>query len=91
MTHGRLGRGWQLALVSGVFAVGFVCGSLGRGRADAQLKDLGAAAMKQAGESGGTLGSVAQLGTAIGDMQGQVEGLQKNLEVLRKIKAALGG
>ena len=87
----RLGRGMQIALVGGVFAAGFVCGSLGRGRADAQLKEMGGAVMKQAGEQGGALGSASQLATAIGDMQQHVDGLQKNIETLKKVKTAIGG
>jgi hypothetical protein len=91
MTLERLGRGMQIALVGGVFAAGFVCGSLGRGRADAQLKEIGGAVMKQAGEQGGAAGSVSQLATAIGDMQQHVDGLQKNIETLKTVKAAIGG
>jgi hypothetical protein len=74
-----------------VFGAGYVCGSLGSRPAEAQVKELGGAVMKQAGESGGALGSAAKLGTAITDMQEQVNGLQKNLEVLKTIKSALGG
>jgi hypothetical protein len=91
MTLERLGHGMQIALVGGVFAAGFVCGSLGRGRADAQLKEMGGAVMKQAGEQGGALGSVSQLATAIGDMQQHVDGLQKNIETLKQVKTAIGG
>jgi hypothetical protein len=74
-----------------IFTAGYVCGSVAQRPADAQVKDLGGAVMKQAGESGGALGSAAKLGTAIGDMQTQVDGLQKNLETLKQIKSALGG
>ncbi len=47
--------------------------------------------MKKAGEQGGALGSVAQLGSSIVEMQQHVDGLNKDLETLRKVKAALGG
>ncbi len=91
MKHTRFRRALQIGAVTGVFAAGFLCGSLTQRSADAQLKDLGAAAMKQAGESGGALGAATELGTAIVDMQKNVDGLQKNIDVLKKVKAALGG
>jgi hypothetical protein len=47
--------------------------------------------LQKAGESSGALGSAVQLGTAIVDMQQHVDGLQKNIEVLKKVKSALGG
>ena len=47
--------------------------------------------MEKAGESGGPLGSAVQLGQAIGDMQQHVDGRQKNIEVLKKVKSSLGG
>jgi len=47
--------------------------------------------MKQAGESGGALGSAAKLGTAIVEMQDHVTALQKNIDTLKGIKSALGG
>jgi hypothetical protein len=47
--------------------------------------------LNKAAGSGGALGTVAQLGTTIGDMQTNVSNLQKNIDALNKIKAALGG
>jgi hypothetical protein len=85
-----MARGARIVLLAGVFAAGFVCGSLGRGGADAQMKELGGALEKAAGQ-GGAVGSVGQLGSAIVEMQQHVDGLQKNLEALKKVKAALGG
>ena len=84
-------RGVQIALLGGVFGGGFLCGTLTQRRADAQLKELGEAAMKKAGESGGALGGAVQLGKAIVDMQQHVDGLQKNIDVLKKVKSSLGG
>jgi hypothetical protein len=55
--------------------------------AEAQVGDL----MKQAAGAGGTLGTAAKLGTAITDMQKNVDGLNQNLKVLNEVKAALGG
>lgn len=87
-TRSRLLR---MALVGTIFAVGFLCGSLTQRHADAQLEELGKQALEQAGASGGALGSVVKLGEAIVDMQQHVDGLQKNIDVLKKVKSSLGG
>lgn len=84
-------RSIQAAALGAMFAAGYLCGSVSQPTANAQMGDLGGAAMKQAGESGGTLGSAAKLGSAIVEMQDHVSGLQKNLDALKGIKAALGG
>ncbi len=91
MTHTRIRRAVQVGFIAGTFAAGFFCGSLMQRPADAQLGDLGKAAMEKAGESGGALGSAAQLGSSIVEMQQHVDGLQKNIDVLKKIKSSLGG
>jgi hypothetical protein len=91
MAHGSSGRIIRVGLVGMVFAAGFLCGSVTQHRADAQLGDLGKAAMEKAGESGGVLGSATKLGEAIVDMQKNVDGLQKNIDVLKKVKSSLGG
>jgi hypothetical protein len=75
------------ALLVGVFALGYFCGSVNQRPADAQIGGL----LEQAGKGGGALGSVAQLGSSIVEMQDHVNGLQKNLETLRKVQSALGG
>ena len=85
------GRGFRVAVVAGIFAAGFVCGSVSHRRTEAQLKDLGGAAMEKAAGSGGPLGSAAKLGTAIVDMQQHLDALQKNVDTLEQVKAALGG
>jgi hypothetical protein len=77
-------------MLVGTFTVGFLCGSLSQQRADAQLQDLGGAAMKQTLGSG-ALGSVGELGTSIVEMQDHVNGLQKNIDTLKKVQSALGG
>jgi hypothetical protein len=74
------------AAIAGVFAAGFVCGTLTQRPADAQVGDV----LKDAAK-GGSLGSVGELGSSILDMQKHVDGLNKNLETLRKVQAALGG
>ena len=88
----RLVRGVaQLALAAGIFTAGFLCGSLGERSADAQIKELGGAVMKEAAGSGGSVGAATELGTSIVEMQDHVSALQKNLDTLKKIKSALGG
>ncbi len=88
-------RGLTAAAFAGVFATGYLCGSVTQRNTDAQMGDVGGAAagavMKGAGEQGGALGSAAKLGSAIVDMQDHVSALQKNLDTLKGIKSALGG
>jgi hypothetical protein len=81
----------QLAAFLFVFTGGYVLGSIDAEPADAQVQDLGKDLLNKASESGGALGTATQLGTTINDMQTHVSELQKNLETLNKIKAALGG
>ena len=81
----------RVGIVSIVFAIGFLCGTVTHRQAQAQLGELGNQFMQKAGQSGGPLGSVVQLGQAISDMQQHVDGLQKNIEVLKKVKASIGG
>ena len=94
MTH-TLKRGMQVGVMLSVFAAGYLCGTVTERRAVADMADVGSAvggaAMKEAAGTGGALGSAAKLGTAITDMETQVNGLQKNLETLKVIKGALGG
>lgn len=80
----------RVAVVSAVFATGFLCGTLTQRSADAQMDKLGGV-MKDAAGAGGALGAGTQLGTSIVEMQQHVSGLQKNLDTLNKIKASLGG
>jgi hypothetical protein len=80
-----LGAGFTL-----VFAAGYGLGTLDVGPAAAQV-DLGKELLNKASESGGIVGTAAELGTTITDMQTNVSALQKNIDSLNKIKAALGG
>ncbi len=89
--HSLVRRAAQGVAFSLVFAGGYLLGTLDVGPAEAQAEDLGKDLLNKAGGSGGALGTAAQLGTTISDMQTHVTELQKNLEVLNKIKAALGG
>ena len=81
----------RVAAAAAIFAAGFFLGSITQRPAEAQLGDLGGKAMEKAGEQGGALGAASQLGTQVSDMQKHVEGLQKNLEMLKKIQSLLGG
>lgn len=81
----------RVVVVAVIFFMGFLCGSLTQRSANAQLGDMGGELLKKAGESSGPLGSVVQLGTTINDMEKNVSGLQKNIDTLKKVKAALGG
>jgi len=81
----------RIGVVTAIFSVGFLCGSMTQHNANAQLEGLGGDLLKQAAGSGGILGSIAQLGTAITDMEKNVSGLQKNIDTLKKVKSALGG
>ena len=87
----RVVRGMQLGVVAAAFAAGFVVGSVNHHPAAAQLGDLVKAGLEKAGDSGGALGSAVKLGEAIVDMQQHVDGLQKNIDVLKKVKSSLGG
>jgi len=90
-----LKRGMQVGAILTIFGAGYLCGTVSERRAVADMNDLGGAVggavVKEAAGGSGVVGQAAKLGTAIGDMQGQVDGLQKNLETLKAIKGALGG
>jgi hypothetical protein len=81
----------RIGIVTAVFSAGYLCGSLPHHNANAQMGEFGDEMMKKATENGGTLGSIAQLGTAIKDMERHVNGLQQNIDTLKKVKSALGG
>jgi hypothetical protein len=76
-----LRRSLLVGMCLGLFAMGFVCGSVSQRSADAQLPGIGQ----------GALGSVTELGSSIVEMQQHVTRLQKNLDTLKKIQGALGG
>ena len=82
-------RAAQLGAFALVFGGGYVLGTLDAEPAEAQARELGEDLMDKA--RGGGLGTAAQLGTTINDMQTHVNALQKDLETLNKIKAMLGG
>jgi hypothetical protein len=79
----------RIGFVTAVFSAGVLCGFMTRQSANAQLGGLGEEVLQKAEGSGGMLGSVAQLGTTITDMEKHVTGLQQNLDALKKVEAAL--
>ena len=81
-------RGIAVGVMAGVFGLGYLCGTITEQRAHAQ--GVGGI-LEQAGKMGGSVGQVGQLGTSIVQMQEHVSGLQKNLDVLKKVQAALTG
>lgn len=81
----------RIGIVTVIFSAGYLCGSLPQQNANAEMGNFGGDMLKKASESGGSLGSVAQLGTAITDMEKNVSGLQKNIDTLKKVKTMLGG
>jgi hypothetical protein len=91
MTQRRLGRSVLVSMLVGMFVVGFLCGSVSQRNANAQLQDIGKGALGKAKESGGALGSVTELGSSIVEMQQHVDGLQKNLDTLKKVQSSLTG
>jgi len=91
MSKSWLGRSIRIVVFAGIFSAGYLCGSLGHPSAQAQIKELEGAAMEKAAGSGGTVGSVMEMGSALSEMEGHLSGMQKNLDALKKIKSALGG
>lgn len=76
-----------IAVLVLVFGLGYLCGSMSRQRADAQIGGV----LEQAGKLGGSAGEVTKLGSSILEMQDHVSGLQKNLDTLKGIQSALTG
>ena len=87
MTKIKFYRGLMTAIIVGVFALGYVCGSMTQRQAEAQIGGL----LEKAGKTGGPVGSVAQFGSSIVEMQDHINGLQKNLDTFKKVQASLTG
>jgi hypothetical protein len=84
MLKNTISRVLRTAVLVAVFAVGYLCGTVNQRPADAQLGGL-------LERGGGVLGSARELGSSIVEMQDHVNGLQKNLETLKKVQSALTG
>jgi hypothetical protein len=91
MLMGWMGRGLRVALMAGVFGAGYLWGAFGAPRAEAQVAEAMKKGEKKADPQNGASGLVGQLASSINDMQQRVDGMQKDLETLKSIKAALGG
>jgi len=90
MIQQAIGRGVLVSLFIGMFLVGVLCGSLSQRYANAQIPGMGKGVGETMKGMGGPLGSVAELGSSIVEMQEHVNGLQKNLETLKKVQSVLG-
>jgi hypothetical protein len=88
MARATIRRAVMCAVLLSVFALGYVAGSVSQQRASAQ--GIGGL-LEQAGKGGGPLAAAAQLGSSIVEMQEHVNGLQKNLDTLQKVRSALTG
>ncbi len=91
MTRTIVGKLLRIVVVIAVFASGWFFGAVSQRGAEAQLNELGKAVMEKAGEQGGALGAAAKLGTSIGEIQTNLDALQKNVDTLKSIKSMLGG
>jgi hypothetical protein len=87
MTQRKFSHGLMIALVVGVFGLGYVCGSMMERQAEAQVGGL----LEKAGKIGGPAGSIAEFGSSIVEMQDHITGLQKNLDTFKKVQSSLTG
>ena len=83
----KLSRGLVTAMIVGIFGLGYFCGSMTHRQAEAQIGGL----LDKAGQMGGPVGSVAQFGTSVVEMQDHISGLQKNLDTFKKMQSSLTG
>jgi hypothetical protein len=91
---GKLTAASRGALIAAVFSFGYLLGTA-QSPAQAQLDDIGkqmgSGLLEKAADSEGMLGQATRLGATIVEMEEHVNGLQKNIDTLNTIKAALGG
>ena len=87
MTKSKFSRGVMTAVIVGVFGLGYVCGTMTQRPAEAQVGGL----LEKAGKMGGPVGSVAQFGSSLVEMQDHITGLQKNLDTFKQVQSSLGG
>jgi hypothetical protein len=88
MANKRIARLAMAGVLVAVFMLGYVCGAVSLRPASAQLPQLPGGL---GGQVGGPLAAAGQLGSSITEMEQHVTGLQKNLDILKKIQSALGG
>ena len=87
MIKGKLSRGLMIAIMVGIFGLGYVCGTVTQRQAQAQMGGL----LDKAGKMGGPVGSIAEFGSSIVEMQDHITGLQKNLDTFKKVQSSLTG
>ena len=87
MSRSKFSRGLIIAVIVGIFGLGYVCGSTMQRQAEAQMGGL----LEKAGNMGGPVGSAAQFGSSITEMQDHISGLQKNLDTFKKVQSSLPG
>ena len=87
MLKGKFSRALMIATMAGVFGLGYVCGSVTERQAQAQMGGL----LDKAGKMGGPVGSIAEFGSSIVEMQDHISGLQKNLDTFKKVQSSLTG
>ena len=87
MIKRKFSRTLTIAVIVGVFGLGYVCGSMTQRQAQAQMGGM----LERAGKMGGPVGSVAEFGSSIVEMQDHINGLQKNLDTFKKVQSSLTG
>jgi hypothetical protein len=87
MSKKTFSRGLLTAVILAVFGLGYLCGSMTQRQAEAQIGGL----LEQAGKMGGPVGSIAEFGSSITEMQDHISGLQKNLDTFKKVQSSLTG
>ena len=87
MAKQKLSRAITIVAIVGVFGLGYICGSMTQRQAEAQIGGL----LDKAGKAGGPVGSVAQFGSSLVEMQDHISGLQKNLDTFKQVQATLTG
>src|SRR5438874_12681471 len=68
MTQRKFSRGLMIALIVGVFGLGYVCGSMTERQAEGQMGGL----VEKAGQMGGPVGPVGEFGSSIVEMQDHI-------------------
>ena len=87
MAKSNVSRALKVAIIVAVFGLGYICGSLPQRQAEAQIGGM----LDKAAKAGGPVGSVAQFGSSLVEMQDHISGLQKNLDTFKKVQASLTG
>jgi hypothetical protein len=86
MATKMIARVAMAGMLIAAFTLGYVCGSANPPQASAQIPG---GLLEKAGQGGGPLAAAAQLGSSITEMEQHVNGLQKNIDTLKKIQSSL--